>query len=84
MKVESTLRGLGKEEPEINYPCLMRSVHDGFVVLFNSKGAGTVVSLPTDGSVGYSLGYYISTWCMDSFALLSENYIIELQNKGEN
>ena len=52
----------GKQEKEIIFPCLMRHVRNGSVVLFSSDKVGVVVQKGDKGScdVGHHCDYWVS------------------------
>lgn len=59
--IESTVTTT--EEKEITYPCLMKSIHNGIIVLFTDKNTGMQVS----GQGAYHMGYHSQGWLSRSF-----------------
>ena len=60
---EVTMLITKSKKTKMDYPCLGESITTGLVVLFSSKGVGTVVI----GSGVHAIGDYSTIWKMDTF-----------------
>ena len=57
---------------DIKYPCLMKSVVSGSIMLFTKHGEGIVIK-----SSHNEEGEFDKDWCMDSFKLFKGSVTIE-------
>ena len=68
------MKVLIEENDDIKYPCLMRNMYNGRIVLFSKDRVGVVLY---SGSSPLPVGYYSDSWEMHIFEPFKGRLILE-------